>query len=197
MGTRILALWLAAALAACGQAVLEPPLGMKWGDRPERILDWAGRHDLDVKIEMPAKKPHLRVIRLSPAAGLIPDAAARQVEARYEDGRLIEMTLHYGGEGTEAEAVENAFEMEKRRLSREHGKMTANQEEKSVSNHFSTVTHSYHREPVRGLFLLIAFTRIEDLLRKQSEAEYSVMYRNDNLRIRIENERQPAPASGR
>ncbi len=188
-------LWLTAAGLLHAQAVLEPPLGMKWGDRPERLIGWADDHELDVRIDLPAKEPHLRVIRLSSPAGKLPKGDASSLEARYVDGRLIEMTLHYGGSTAEAARVEAAFQAERKRLTAEHGKLTANRQERSVENQFSTVTYSFHREPVRGLFLLIAFTRIEDLLRDQSEAEFSVMYRNDNLRTRIENERTSADGS--
>jgi hypothetical protein len=35
---------------------------------------------------------------------------------------------------------------------------------------------------VKGLFLLLAFTEVEDLLRKSKEARFSLIYRNDNFR---------------
>ncbi|MBB5353389.1 hypothetical protein HNR46_003646 [Haloferula luteola] len=186
---RILVLVLAMAKLASAQAVLEPPLGMKWGDRPERLIAWADERKLDVSIDLPAASPHLRVIRLRRDKGTIPGVEASSIEARYEDGRLIEITVTRGGEGTDAESLEAAFHTERKRLAAEHGPLTANHQEKSVSNQFSTVTTSYHREPVRGLFLLIAFTRIEDLLRHQSEAELSILYRNENLRNLIVNDR--------
>ena len=194
----ILALWCAGTMATFGQAVLEPPLGMKWGDRPERLIQWADQHELDVGIDLPARSPEMRVIRLSRSSPSQPiENGIRRIEARYVEGRMIEMTLHYGGQGNSGEQVEADFNLEKKRLTTEHGKFIANQHEKVVKNEFSTETRSLHREPVRGLFLLIAFTRIEDLLRHQSEAEYSVMYRNDNLRIMIENQRAEDPGKAR
>ena len=45
------------------QAVLEPPMGMKWGDSPEHLIEWANRHQLDVRIDIPGKQPELRKIR--------------------------------------------------------------------------------------------------------------------------------------
>jgi hypothetical protein len=49
-----------------------------------------------------------------------------------------------------------------------------------------TRTQSFHREPVKGLFLLLAFTEVEDLLRKSKDARFSLIYRNDNFRKELE-----------
>jgi hypothetical protein len=39
---------------------------------------------------------------------------------------------------------------------------------------------------VKGLFLMLAFTEVEDLLRKARTCRFSLIYRNDNLRTEIE-----------
>jgi hypothetical protein len=59
-----------------------------------------------------------------------------------------------------------------------------------------TRTQSFHREPVRGLFLMLAITEVEDLLRQSREARFSLIYRNDNFRKELL-ERLPGSPPGR
>jgi hypothetical protein len=47
---------------------------------------------------------------------------------------------------------------------------------------------SFHREPVQGLFLLLAFTEVEDLLRESKEARFSLIYRNENFKNEVQKE---------
>ncbi|MBK1827664.1 hypothetical protein [Haloferula rosea] len=190
---KLLALcWFILAGTLCGQAVLEPPFGLKWGNSPDQLLDWAGRHDLDIRITMPGKQPDMRIFRVESPAGTLPSSQARAVEGRFIQGRLIEVTIHHGNPGALADTVEKQFNETRRELARKHGKLTANQQERRVEDQFSTRTLSFHREPVQGLFLLLAFTEVEDLLRKSRSARFSIIYRNDNLRRRLE----AAPATG-
>lgn len=175
------------------QAVLEPPMGMKWGDSPEHLIEWANRHQLDVRIDIPGKQPELRKIRVSRAEARLPETEAKAIEARYLRGRLIEFTQHFGIPGQTADEVAAEFEKTRKELTTRHGRLIANQQDRSVTDQFATRTRAYHREPVRGLFLLIAFTEVEDLLRKSKDASFSIIYRNDNLRLRIEAEPQPPP----
>ncbi|BCX49096.1 hypothetical protein HAHE_30040 [Haloferula helveola] len=192
MPKALLLFWLFLMPIAHGQAILEPPFGLKWGDSPTKLLDWAGRHELDVQITMPGKSPELRVFRIERPAAPLPDSEARAVEARFIDGKLIEVTVHYGDPGKGAEAIEAEFNTMKRKLGVEFGPLTANQQQRKTEDRFTTRTLSFHREPVRGLFLLLAFTEVEDLLRKSRQATFSLIYRNDNLRQRIESK----PAGG-
>ena len=185
-------LWFLLTAPLAGQAVLEPPFGLKWGDSPEPLLEWADRHKLDIRIDLPAKTPATRVFRIERDGAALPDSPARAVEARFHDGRLIEVTVHYGMPAEKAETVEANFNRLKRELGKEHGNFSANQQERTVEDNFSTRTLSFHREPVRGLFLLLAFTEVEDLLRKSRRATFSAIYRNDNLRIRLENAARPS-----
>lgn len=64
----------------------------------------------------------------------------------------------------------------------EHGALKPNQQRRVVEDQFVTRTQSFHREPIRGVFLLIAWTEVEDLLRKSREARFSLIYRNDNFK---------------
>ncbi|MEM1083721.1 MAG: hypothetical protein AAGI48_06325 [Verrucomicrobiota bacterium] len=176
----MLALLLLAA-PAVAQAVLAPPLGLKWGDTPEKLIDWAGRNTLDVEIFLPGSEPDLRILKIQAAKGPLPEIKARSVEARFHSGRLFELTVHYGGAEQGADRVEGEFNAMRKRLTAVHGPFKANQQENSIDNKFATRTRSFHREPVKGLFLNMAFTEMEDLLRKTREATFSLVYRNDNL----------------
>jgi hypothetical protein len=186
--------WIIAPRAAA-QAVLEPPFGMRWGDTPEKLIDWASRHSLDVTISLPGDQPARRVLRVSARKGNLPGAAAQALEGRFHGGRLFEVTVHYRDPAAKAEEMETRFNKLKKELTAEHGALSANRQDRSVEDGFATRTVSFHREPVKGLFLLLAYTEIEDQLRKTREATFSLIYRNDNLRQDLE--KLDAPAGGR
>lgn len=171
---------------AHGQAVLEPPFGLRWGDTPEKLIDWASRHSLDVNISLPGDQPARRVVRISPRKGNLPGAAAQALEGRFHAGRLYEVTVHYRDPVAKAEEMEARFNKLKKELTGEHGTLSANRQDRTVTDGFATRTVSFHREPVKGLFLLLAYTEIEDQLRKTREATFSLIYRNDNLRQDLE-----------
>ena len=175
-------------LAAPGgaQAVLEPPFDLKWGDSPEKLIGLAERHRLDVTIRLPGDQPERRIVRLEPRSGFLPFHKASAIEGRFQSGRLFELSVHYGAGGESAAAIEQRFNEMKRALAKEHGVLTPNRQERQVKDRISTRTVSFHREPVKGLFLLLAYTEIEDLLRQRKEATFSLLYRNDNLRKMVE-----------
>ncbi len=180
-----LGLWCAAARVH-GQAVLEPPFGLRWGDTPEKLIDWASRHSLDVNISLPGDQPALRIVRISPRKGNLPGAPAQAVEGRFHSGRLFEVTVHYRDPAAKAEEMEARFNKLKKELTNEYGALSANQQDRTIKDQFATRTISFHREPVKGLFLLLAYTEIEDQLRNTREATFSLLYRNDNLRRDLE-----------
>ena len=179
---------LAAGPAAVAEPVLNPPLGLHWGDSPESLIAWSSKHALDVTIHLPGKQRDLRVLRIAAAAGPLPGLPAREVEARFLAGRLIEVALHYHDPDANAEVIEARFEKLKRQLTTEFGPLTPNRVDRSVTDGFTTRRVSLHREPVRGLFLLLAFTEVEDTVRKSRQARFTLVYRNENLRSRIEEE---------
>ena len=192
----VLALWLGAA-GASGQAVLEPPFGLRWGDTPEKLIAWASRHSLDVNISLPGDQPALRIVRISPRKGNLPGVAAQSVEGRFHSGRLFEMTVHYRDPDAAADTMEARFNKLKKELAAEYGTLSPNRQDRTIKDGFATRTVSFHREPVKGLFLLLAYTAVEDQLRKTSEATFSLLYRNDNLRQDLEKLLVPAgPAPG-
>ncbi len=168
------------------QAVLEPPLGLHWGDSPEKLVAWASRHALDVVVSLPGDQPALRVLRVSARQGFLPGMQAGTVEARFLGGRLFEVALDYADPSAPAQVIETRFEKLKRQLTAEYGALTPNRGDTTVDDGFATRRISLHREPVRGLFLLLAFTEVEDTLRKSREARFSLLYRNDNLRRQVE-----------
>jgi hypothetical protein len=173
---------LAISSPARAQAVLEPPFGLRWGDSPEKLITWASRHSLDVTISLPGDQPAMRVLKIEPKKGLLPDSQAAAVEGRFLSGKLYEMTVHYLDPQASADLMETRFNALKKQVAVEHGTLLTNQQQRSVEDQFVTRTQSFHREPVKGLFLLLAFTEVEDLLRKSKVARFSLIYRNDNFR---------------
>lgn len=172
--------WLAA------QPLIEPPFGLHWGDSPEKLIAWAGRHTLDVTITLPGDRPDLRIIRIAPRKGLLPESKAAAVEAHFLGGKLYELTVHYADPEASAEIMAARFTELRRQLGKEHGPLLANRSQRSVEDQFATRVESYHREPVKGLMLLLAFTEMEDLLRKSRTVRFAMIYRNDNLRAEIQ-----------
>lgn len=164
------------------QALLKPPFGLHWGDSPEKLIAWATRQALDVTISLPGDQPGLRILRIEPRKGFLPETKAGAVEGRFLGGKLYELTVHYFDREASADLMETRFEELRKQVVLEHGALLANQQQRSVEDQFVTRTQSFHREPVKGLFLLLAFTEVEDLLRKSRDARFSLIYRNDNYR---------------
>lgn len=167
---------------ANAQALLEPPFGLRWGDSPEKLITWASRHSLDLTISLPGDQPGLRVLKIEPRKGFLPDTKAGAVEGRFLSGKLFEITIHYLDKDASVDQIEERFEELRKQLTREHGTLVPNQQQRSVADQFVTRTQSFHREPVKGLFLLLAYSEVEDLLRKSKDARFSLVYRNDNFR---------------
>jgi hypothetical protein len=165
------------------QTAIEPPYGLHWGDSPEKLLSWATRQTLDVTISMPADQPNLRILRIQPRKGLLPETQAGAVEGRFMSGKLYELTIHYFDPDASADLMESRFEALKKQVVAQHGPLLTNQLSRTVEDQFVTRIQSFHREPVKGVFLLLAFTEVEDLLRKSKDSKFSIIYRNDPLRV--------------
>jgi hypothetical protein len=191
---RFLLCWLVFLLGACGaaaQAVLVPPFGLRWGDSPEKLIEWAARQSLDVTITLPGDQPSLRILRIRPRKGFLPDTQAAAVEGRFLVGKLFELTVDYSDSEASADVMATRFEALRKQVSQEHGALQTNQQKRVLDDHFVTRTQSFHREPVKGLFLLLAFTEVEDQLRKSKEAKFSLIYRNENFRMELLKEVKP------
>ncbi len=171
-----------AAGSAVAQAVIEPPFGLRWGDSPEKLIAWAARHALDVTISLPGDQPAIRIVKIAPKKGFLPETQAGAVEGRFLSGKLYELAVHYADPEASADLIETRFETLRKQIILEHGALLTNQQRRAVEDQFVTRTQSFHREPVKGLFLLLAFTEVEDLLRKSKVAKFSLIYRNENFR---------------
>lgn len=127
-------------------------------------------------------------MRIEPKKGFLPDTQAGAVEGRFLTGKLFELTVHYFDREASANVMESRFEALRKQVALEHGALLTNQQRRSVEDNFVTRTQSFHREPVKGLFLLLAFTEVEDLLRKSKDARFSLIYRNDNFKNELAKE---------
>jgi hypothetical protein len=172
---------------ACAQGIIEPPFGLRWGDSPEKLIAWASRHALDVTISLPGEQPSLRIVKIQPKKGFLPETQAGAVEGRFLEGKLYELSIHYFDPEASADLMETRFDELRKQVVHEHGALLTNQQRRAVADQFVTRTQSFHREPVKGLFLLLAYTEVEDLLRKSKEAKFSLIYRNDNFRMELLN----------
>jgi hypothetical protein len=132
---------------------------------------------------MPADQPNLRILRIQPKKGFLPETQAGAVEGRFMSGKLYELTVHYFDPDASADLMESRFEALKKQVVAEHGPLLTNQLSRTVDDQFVSRIQSFHREPVKGLFLLLAFTEVEDLLRKSRDSKFSIIYRNDPLRV--------------
>lgn len=165
---------------ATGQAILAPPFGLEWGDKPDKILDWAEAEKLDVTIEIKGNRPELRIIRVSSPTGPLPGHQAYALETRYHWGDLFEVTVHYGAPGMKPADVRLKFDALKKALTVKHGPFTPNNKQEKKGDGLVRSSVSYYIEPVRGLMLLLMYSESEDTLRKKRSARFSLLYRNQN-----------------
>ena len=124
----------------------------------------------------------MRIVKIEPKKGFLPETQAGAVEGRFLAGKLYELTVHYFDPEASADLMETRFDALRKQIISEHGALLTNQQQKRVVDQFVTRTQSFHREPVKGLFLLLAFTEVEDLLRKSKEATFSLIYQNNNFK---------------
>jgi hypothetical protein len=158
------------------------------------LITWASKHSLDVNISLPGDQPALRVLKIEPKKGFLPDSLAAAVEGRFLSGRLYELTVHYFDPEASSDLMQTRFNALRRQITQEHGALLTNQQQRAVDDQFVTRTQSFHREAVKGLFLLLAFSEVEDLLRKSKVARFSLIYRNDNFRNELLMEmKKPTP----
>lgn len=177
-----LLVWLASLSGAGAQALLAPPFGLQWGDPPAKLLDWADRHAMDVTIRLPGGARDLRVIRVEMGGKPLPDTKATAVEARFRLGRLVEVTVDYEDGEARVEEMRARFLTLRKALATEYGEMKVNRRDPPTrSDQFASESVTYHAEPAPGLFLLLTYSSVEDLLRQKAVAKFSLVYRNENL----------------
>lgn len=164
------------------QAIPEPPFGLHWGDSPEKLLTWATRQSLNVTIMLPGNQPTLRILKIFPDKGLLPETRASAVEGRFVRGKLYEFAIHYTDPTATAAEMGARFEALRSHTTTNYGPLLPNQQQRIVFDQFVNRTLSFHREARKGFFLLLTLTEEEDLLRKSCIAQFSLIYRNDNIR---------------
>lgn len=174
--------WLLCVVSTQAQAILSPPFGLEWGSSPDPLFDWAERQKLDVTIHLPGKKIHERHVIIKDAAGNLPGHDASSLEARFNQGKLYEVTLHYADPKLDFTRTKIKFTEAKRALTALYGPFKLSSKDRNTdSAQFATDAFSYHIEPVSGLFLMISYTEIRDSLRNTSKATFSLIYHNDNV----------------
>ena len=168
-------------LTLSGQALLKLPFGREWGEAPTGLLQWAGKVELDVFVELPAEDPDLQVFLFKKKGGGIPALDAHSVEARFHKDRLYELTINYEFAGEAPDEVRRRFHKMKKALEEGRGEFRLNGRAQSSDDSFLTREESFHYETAPGVFLLMAYSSVEDLLRKTGEGRFSVIYHNGTV----------------
>ncbi len=188
----LVAITFAAAPSSLYADVINLPFGLRWGDRPSKVLDWAQKEKLDAVIELPGSDPQLRIIHVRPAKGNLPGHKVRELTTRYRAGRLFEIVLHYSGDDLAVPVVKGRFLELKRQLGRDYGTFETNRIDRSTENSLRSTSESYHAEPSPGILIIGVYSEVFDDLRKTGESKFSFIYRNQNLE-RVLNPPTPAP----
>ena len=160
---------------------IDLPFGLRWGDRPSKILDWAQKEALNASIELPGTDPQLRIVHVSAEDGNLPGHKVRRLTTRYRNGRLFEIVLHYSGEKLAVPVVKGRFLELKRHLARDLGTFETNRIDRTNEKKLRSVSESYHTEPAPGILIIGVYSEVFDDLRKTGEAKFSFIYRNQNL----------------
>lgn len=177
--TLFVSLWILQ--SSCLLAQLEPPFGRKWGEDPSGLLSWAGKHSLDVRVELPGDSPDLQFFRFQQPGGGLPGHPAETIEVRFFQNRLYELTVFYEYPDKTPDEVRKVFHGMKDHLVKKWGGLKPNGRAKSVSDGYLIRNESFHYEPAAGVFLLMAYSSMEDTLRKKGEGRFSLIYHNGGL----------------
>lgn len=161
-----------------GQNLVKLPFGRKWGEEPTGLLQWAGKVNLDVLVELPADSPALQIFTFMQPGGGIPNHPAHSIEARYFEDKLYELTVNFEYPGETPQQVRKRFHRIKKDLEAKMGQFRLNGRSQSVDDSFLTREESFHFEPKAKVFLLMAYSSVEDRLREKGEGRYSVIYHN-------------------
>lgn len=165
----------------CGQVLLKPPFGRQWGEEPSSMLQWAGKVQLDVFVELPAHRPNIQIFTFQLPGGGIPGDKAHSIEARFYKDRLFELTVNFEFAGETPDQVRRRFHKLKEELEKGLGEFRLNGRAQNSDDNFLTREESFHYEPAPKVFLLMAYSSVEDLLRMKGEGRYSVIYHNGKI----------------
>lgn len=167
-----------------GQSLLKLPFGRAWGEDPSGLLQWAEKVKLSVILELPADRPSLQIFTFQQPGGGIPwDRApdrgkVHSIEARFHEDRLYELTINFEYPGESPDEVRSRFHRLKGKLEAQMGAFRLNGRAQNVADSFLTREESFHYEPAPRVFLLMAYSSVEDKLRDKGEGRYAVIYHN-------------------
>jgi hypothetical protein len=165
-----------------GAADFKPPFGLSWGGSPGRLVEWAKRFKLDLLVKAPGNDPKMSILLITSQEGGLPGGhEASMLEARFREGRLFEVVVHYSFPGRQAGFVEERFIILKRELKARHGAFKLAGRQKVVKDGILTNSDAYHLEPAPGLLLMLAYTTVKDVKRGDVAARFSVIYHSDRI----------------
>jgi hypothetical protein len=174
--------WLFSVASSHAQSLLAPPFGLKWGDTPEKLFDWAERQKLDVTLSLPGHQRDERHVTIKNSKGNLPSHDASSLEARFNKGRLYEVVVNYSDPKMSFDLAKLKFGEAKRALTTQYGQLKLSSKKRDTTrDNFTTDATSYHLEPVSGLFLMLSYTEVRDSLRNTRKATFSIIYHNDNV----------------
>ena len=164
----------------CAADPLQPPFGLSWGDSPTRLVDWATRTKLDQTVKAPAEQPRVKILRVTPAKGTLPGHDATTLEARFMDGKLFEVALHYTYPGRTSTFVRAQFAELKRILAHRHGPLQLGAKTRGEPlDGVATRSTAYQIDPAPGSSLMLVMTEVSDTKRGDQSARFSVVYHNN------------------
>jgi len=174
------------------QSLLPPPFGLKWGEAPKQLLQWADENSLEIRITSPIHERSAEYIRIERKHARLPNHQAKALEARFNGGLLYEISLIYEDFGsTPASTIKEAFLAIKADFEQQIGKMKKNRDEQSSADNFNKTSIGYFAEPAPGLIFFMAYTELSDLLRKKTSSRFTLIYHNDNFSPKAERVRAP------
>ncbi len=161
---------------------LQPPFGLSWGDSPAGLVEWAVRTGLDQTVKAPAGQPRLKILLVAPAEGSLPGHEATTLEARFMDGKLFEVALHYTYPGRKSSFVRGQFAELKKILTRRHGPLQlGGKAREEPKGGVTTRSTAFQIEPAVGRSLMLVLTEVSDDRRGDSSARFSVVYHNGGV----------------
>lgn len=169
-------------VGALAQEALPPPFDLRWGDTPARLLAWADDLKLDKIWKEPGDEPGLKILMIQPRNGSLPDHDASMVEARFRDGRLFEVGVHYTFPGSEVEFVRANFVELRKTLALRHGQFRSGGVKREIDGGVAVKSEAFRVTPAKNRSLVLAITEVRDEKRQDAAAKFTVVYHNGDIR---------------
>ncbi|NNC89853.1 MAG: hypothetical protein HKN82_15455 [Akkermansiaceae bacterium] len=154
-------------------------------------MAWADKQQLDKTWKEPGDDPALTILTISGPDGHLPDHAAAALEARFTDGRLFEVAVHYRFPGRSPDFVRARFVTLKKELSLRHGGFRPGGTRRNVDDGLVIKSEAHRITPAEDRGLVLAYTEVRDEKRGDAAAEFSLLYHNGSVA-----KRKPTPAGG-